>query len=54
MVDDFIGDFVAIGIKDKCIGYHQLGGIKHTPLLDNHAGLTAEEMIVPLILFEAN
>ena len=54
MVDDFIGDFVAIGIKNKCISYQQLSGIKHTPLIGNHAGLTAEEMNVPLILFEAD
>ncbi len=54
MVDDFIGDFVAIGIKNKCISYQEPGGIKHTPLLGNHAGLTAEEMNVPLILFEAD
>ena len=54
MVNDFIGDFVAIGIKNKCISYQEPGGIKHTPLLGNHAGLTAEEMNVPLILFEAD
>ena len=54
MVDDFIGDFVAIGIKDQCISYHQSGGIKHTPLIGNHAGLTADELSVPLILFAAD
>jgi hypothetical protein len=54
-IDDFIGDYVAIGIGGAQIKQHypQLEG---HDLLANHAGLTREEMIVPLIVidFEKN
>lgn len=53
-VDDFIGDFVAISIQNKCISYQLPNGVKHQEHIANHAGLTAEELSIPLILFEAD
>ena len=46
--DDSIGDFIAISISDKMIVDHPDSFI----LKSHHAGLTKDEMIIPLILIE--
>lgn len=45
-VDSMVGDFVAVATDDYCLGetYEDKG------LVGIHAGLTAEEMTVPLII----
>ncbi len=50
-VKEFIGDFVAVGTGDKCFCYKPDGGLEIEYLAANHAGLTPEEMNVPLIVF---
>lgn len=42
---EFIGDFLAIALKDKGIVYSH----ESTQFLSHHAGLTEKEMIIPLI-----
>lgn len=54
MVNEFIGDFVAIAISNKCISYLEPNGVKQDALIARHAGLTVEELNVPLILFQAD
>lgn len=44
-----IGDFVAVAKNDKCFRYDNNGPI----FKSNHAGMTEDEMIVPLIVFES-
>lgn len=50
-IDEFIGDFVAISISKKSIRY-TVNGKKFKRLIADHAGLTKEEMEVPVIIFE--
>jgi len=54
-IDDFIGDYVAIGIGGAQIKQHYPQSEGHD-LIAHHAGLTRDEMIVPLIVidFEKN
>ncbi len=51
-IDDFIGDFVAVAVGQKMFQYRALENIDIAEIKANHAGLTHEEMIVPLILVE--
>ncbi|MCF7930028.1 MAG: alkaline phosphatase family protein [Acholeplasmataceae bacterium] len=46
LLDDFLGDFVAISIGNKMFNFKE-----HSRFLGHHAGLTKEEMEVPLIIF---
>ncbi len=47
LLDDFIGDYVAISIGNKMFNFKE-----HSRFLGHHAGLTKEEMEVPLIIFK--
>ena len=47
--DDFIGDYVACAISDKNIAYRIPSGSGDT-LVGKHAGLTEDEMLVPVII----
>lgn len=46
---DFLGDYVIMATGDKCLAYNRSGA----PLLGVHAGLTEQEMRVPLIIAKA-
>lgn len=47
---DFLGDFVACGIGKKVISYRTLNSKPKPKHLASHAGLTDDEMTVPLII----
>lgn len=47
LLDEFLGDYVAISIGDKMFNFKE-----HSRFLGHHAGLTKEEMEVPLIIFK--
>ncbi len=49
-VDDFLGDFLAMGCGRKIIRYHSMFEKPQHVFLGHHAGLCREEMIVPLII----
>ncbi len=49
MLDDFLGDFVAIAISDSYLKFKDTAIYK-----GHHAGLTKGEMEVPLIIYEKN
>ena len=51
-IDDFVGDFVAVATGNKMFQFRTPGNSDVKPIFANHAGLTHEEMIVPLILIE--
>lgn len=51
-VDDFLGDFLACATGRTIIRYHSLFNRPHFVFKGHHAGLCAEEMLVPLILAE--
>lgn len=51
-VNDFLGDFVACGVGTSDLLYSPPGGKPAAALLGHHAGLTADEMLVPLILLD--
>lgn len=51
-VDDFIGDFLACGIGQTIIRYRSNFNRPHSPFKGHHAGLCADEMIVPLVVAE--
>ncbi|MCH5167045.1 MAG: alkaline phosphatase family protein [Erysipelotrichales bacterium] len=46
--EDALGDYFAIGITDKCIRYDRK---KHTQK-SSHSGITEDEMLVPLVVYE--
>ena len=48
IVTDNIGDFIAIAIKNTCLRYDQKGKAFKT----YHAGITKDEMEVPLIVLK--
>ena len=52
-VDDFIGDFVAIGTGIKEIRYEPEGIDYHESLVADHAGLSPDELSVPLIIWKS-
>ena len=47
LLDDFIGDFLAISTSDKMFNFKG-----HSLFKGHHAGLTKDEMQVPLIIFQ--
>lgn len=47
LLDEFLGDYIAISIGNKMFNFKE-----HSRFLGHHAGLTKEEMEVPLIIFE--
>ncbi len=49
-VDDFLGDFLACATGQSIIRYHSLFNRPRFAFKGHHAGLCAEEMIVPLII----
>ena len=53
-IDDFLGDFLACATGDTIIRYH--GRFERTRQVfhGHHAGLCAEEMLVPLILTKSS
>jgi hypothetical protein len=51
-IDDQIGDYVTIGIKNSCIKSAFRHVEKKREHKAHHSGLTDEEMLVPLIVFE--
>ncbi len=51
-VTDFIGNYLACAIGNKMIRYRTLTSGEHYSYKGQHAGLTKEEMIVPLIILE--
>lgn len=50
---DFLGDYVALAIENSIIQYQTPNGAPLSIFKGQHAGLTAKEMEVPLIIFEA-
>lgn len=50
-LDEVTGDYVAVGINDKSIVYIKENG-KQKNIITDHAGLTEEEMVVPIIAIE--
>lgn len=48
--DDFLGDYLALATGARAIYYHAVGGEPHGKMIGHHAGLTEQEMLVPLIL----
>lgn len=45
-----IGDYMALGIGNKSIAYN----VDEDPLKSNHAGITEDEVVVPLIIIDTN
>jgi hypothetical protein len=50
MADEFLGDFIAFSVRDKCIWYDKDG--RFHDYIGHHAGLSRDEMVVPLCLIE--
>ena len=50
---DFVGDFLACATGTKVLGYQPMTQHKKFDFAATHAGLTKEEMLVPLILIES-
>lgn len=48
--DDFIGDYLALATGTKALYYQPRGAKPHGEMIGHHAGLTEQEMLVPLIL----
>lgn len=46
LVDDFLGDYIAVAISDKMFIFNDSKGY-----ISHHAGLSEEEMMVPLIVY---
>lgn len=49
--DDFFGDYLAIAV-DYYAFFYQEGVEKHKPFKATHAGMLAEEMVIPLIILK--
>lgn len=49
-ITDFIGNYLACGITNKLLQYRKLTTGAHKAYKGHHAGLTKEEMMVPLII----
>lgn len=50
MAEDFLGDYIACAVGERHLRYHTLS-CKKTDMIGRHAGLTEDEMTVPLILY---
>lgn len=48
MVEEFVGDYLAIAVSDVSLAVHHSSSV----LIGMHAGLTKEELTVPMILLE--
>lgn len=48
--DDALGDFIAIGVTNKCIRYDKTKRKQKS----SHSGITEDEMLVPLVIYEAH
>jgi len=48
-VDDFLGDYLACAVGNEYIEYAVLGQPEHVRFVGAHAGLTEDEMLVPVI-----
>ena len=48
MVDEFVGDFIAIAKDDSCLSMER----HDNELIGVHAGLTQDEMLVPLVVVD--
>ncbi len=53
-IDDFLGDFLACATGDAIIRYHGRFDRPHNVFHGHHAGLCAEEMLVPLIMTKSD
>lgn len=53
-VRDFLGDYIAISISNKAIRYKQDGGLEFKKQIADHAGMTSDEMMVPVIIIEGD
>ena len=51
-INEYLGDFVAISKSNKAIRYATESGLKFDRLIADHAGLTKNEMEVPVIVIE--
>lgn len=51
--NDFLGDFVAIATTDKILQFKSEQGVNPGSYVAHHAGLTAKEMLIPLIIWES-
>lgn len=49
-IDEFVGDYIAFGISDKAIEWNR----DDFKMAARHAGLTQEEMEIPLIIIDTN
>jgi predicted AlkP superfamily pyrophosphatase or phosphodiesterase len=47
--DDFLGDYLALATGTRAIYYRAEGAEPHGKMIGHHAGLTEQEMLVPLI-----
>lgn len=47
--EDGLGDYIAIGVTNKCIRYNR----KKHKQRSSHSGITEDEMLVPLVIYEA-
>ena len=50
-IDDFIGDYMAVAVSDIALWYNDING-EYNDFKGAHAGLTKEELAVPLIVVE--
>ena len=48
--EDGLGDYIAIGVTNKCIRYNR----KKHKQRSSHSGITEDEMLVPLVIYEAH
>ncbi|MBQ7413071.1 MAG: alkaline phosphatase family protein [Alphaproteobacteria bacterium] len=49
-ITEFLGDYLIIATADKVLRHRVLEGVSGPEFLSSHAGLTAKEMIVPLMI----
>ncbi len=47
-IDDFLGDYIGVAISDKYFRYNPISEI----FKSHHAGMTEDEMLIPLIIIE--
>ncbi len=52
-VDDYVGDFIAVATSDKMIKYQTMNLKSSHHFLAHHAGMSHEEMLVPLIIIHS-
>ena len=52
-VDDFLGDYLACAVGDVYIDYAVLNQPEQQRFVGAHAGLTPQEMLVPVVALRA-